>query len=110
MWKSIRDWRLDEKEYFEGSKSGYKNTVEERDVLGEALLDAKKGEYQILAVYKDDRIGRRMWEIGSYVMRLKSYGVRHLHRKRRVHFSGSGGYHGSDDAGSPIWKCAEKQF
>ncbi len=69
------DWRLDEKEYFEGSKSGYKNTVEERDVLGEALLDAQKGEYQILAVYKDDRIGRRMWEIGSYVMRLKSYGV-----------------------------------
>ncbi len=66
------DWRLDNKEYFEGSSSGYKNTVDKRDILQEALADAKKGEYDILAAYKDDRIGRRMWEIGAYVMTLKS--------------------------------------
>lgn len=66
------DWMLDQKEYFEGSNSGYKNTIDKRDILQEALADAKRGEYDILAAYKDDRIGRRMWEIGAYVMTLKS--------------------------------------
>lgn len=69
------DWRLDDKEYFEGSKSGYKTAVSERDTLQEALEDARNGEYDILVAYKDDRIGRRMWEIGAYVMTLKSHNV-----------------------------------
>ena len=69
------DWQLDEKEYFEGSNSGYKNAVADRNILQEALQDAKEKEYDILVVYKDDRIGRRMWEIGAYVMSLKSFGV-----------------------------------
>lgn len=68
-------WKLDKKEYFEGSKSGYKTAVSDRDVLQEAMEDAKNKEYDILIAYKDDRIGRRMWEIGAYVMTLKSYGV-----------------------------------
>ncbi len=59
------DWNLDKKEYFEGSNSGYKNAVADRDVLQEALQDAEKKDYDILVVYKDDRIGRRMWEIGA---------------------------------------------
>lgn len=70
-----KDWILDDKEYFEGGVSGYKNAVIDRDVLQEALMDAQKHEYDILVVYKDDRIGRRMWEIGAYVMQLKSYNV-----------------------------------
>ena len=70
-----KDWVLDDKEYFEGSNSGYKNSVAKRDVLNEALIDAQNKEYDILVVYKDDRIGRLMWEIGTYVMTLKSYGV-----------------------------------
>lgn len=69
------DWKLDGKEYFEGSKSGYKTAVSERDTLQEALEDARKGEYDVLVAYKDDRIGRRMWEIGAYVMTLKSHNV-----------------------------------
>ena len=69
------DWQLDEKEYFEGSNSGYKNAVADRNILQEALQDAKAKEYDILVVYKDDRMGRRMWEIGAYVMSLKSFGV-----------------------------------
>ena len=69
------DWKLDAKEYFEGSNSGYQNAVTDRDVLQEALEDARKKEYDILVAYKDDRIGRRMWEIGAYVMSLKKYGV-----------------------------------
>lgn len=72
---SQSDWQLDEKEYFEGSNSGYKNAVADRNILQEALQDAKAKEYDILIVYKDDRIGRRMWEIGAYVMSLKSFGV-----------------------------------
>lgn len=69
------DWKFDGKEYFEGGVSGYKNSVEERDALQEAYKDAQNKEYDILVVYKDDRIGRRMWEIGAYVMALKSLGV-----------------------------------
>ncbi|WP_369525066.1 recombinase family protein [Dubosiella newyorkensis] len=72
---SHEDWVLDEKEYFEGSSSGYKNPVANRNVLQDALQDARNKEYDILVAYKDDRIGRLMWEIGAYVMELKSYGV-----------------------------------
>ncbi len=68
-------WALDEKEYFEGSNSGYKNTLMKRETLQEALEDARNHEYDILAAYKDDRVGRRMWEMGSYIMALKSFGV-----------------------------------
>lgn len=73
--KNHPDWVLDDKEYFEGGVSGYKNSVAEREALQDALQDAKNGEYEILAAYKDDRIGRRMWEIGGYIMSLKSLGV-----------------------------------
>ena len=69
------DWELDRKVYFEGSNSGYHNAVADRDILQEALQDAQAREYDILVAYKDDRIGRRMWEIGAYVMTLKSYDV-----------------------------------
>lgn len=69
------DWEMDTKEYFEGSNSGYHNSVANRDVLQEALQDAKAGEYQVLVAYKDDRIGRRMWEMGPYIMALKNCGV-----------------------------------
>lgn len=73
--KGHNDWVLDDKEYFEGSNSGYKNAVSDRDILGEIYKDAKAREFDILVVYKDDRLGRRMWEIGGYVMSLKSLGV-----------------------------------
>lgn len=72
--KKHSDWILD-KEYFEGSNSGYKNSVADRDVLQEALRDAESGEYDILVAYKDDRLGRRMLEIPVYIMSLKKYGV-----------------------------------
>lgn len=70
------DWELDtEKEYFEGSNSGYKNSVADRDVLQEAYNDAKKQEYDILVIYKDDRLGRKIQEIPEYIMSLKKFGV-----------------------------------
>jgi len=60
------DWELDDKEYFEGSRSGYKTAVSERDTLQEALEDARNGEYDILVAYKDDRIGRRMYPLHAH--------------------------------------------
>ena len=68
-------WILDEKEYFEGSKSAYKNTAEQRDVLQEILEDARKGEFDILVPYKDDRVGRLMLNTSLYVVTLKKYNV-----------------------------------
>lgn len=69
------DWLLDSKEYFEGGISGYKNSVDERDALQEAYHDAENQEYDILVLYKDDRLGRRMYDIPIYIMSLKNLGV-----------------------------------
>lgn len=76
----IRDqegWKLDDakSEYHELGVSGYKNSVEEREVLQEILTDAKKHEFQILVCYKDDRLGRRENEIPAYIKELADYGV-----------------------------------
>ena len=62
------DWKLDEKEYFEGSNSGYKNSVADRDVLQDALQDARNKEYDILVVTEE------LWR-------------GHLYGERWVHFS-----------------------
>lgn len=69
------DWILDEKEYFEGSKSAYKNTASQREVLQEILQDARNKEFDILVPYKDDRVGRLMWDTPLYIMTLKGLGV-----------------------------------
>lgn len=69
------DWVLDEKEYFEGSKSAYKNTASQREVLQEILQDARNKEFDILVPYKDDRVGRLMWDTPLYIMSLKGLGV-----------------------------------
>lgn len=68
-------WIVDTKEYFEGGVSGYKNSVSERDILQEALKDAKNREYDILLAYKDDRLGRRMEEVPQYIFELKRENV-----------------------------------
>lgn len=73
--KKQPDWVADDKEYFEGSKSAYKNTAEEREILQQILEDAAKKEFDILLLYKDDRIGRLMLDTTVYIMSLKSFGV-----------------------------------
>ena len=40
--KSYPGWILDEKEYFEGSNSGYKNPVADREILQEAYKEDRK--------------------------------------------------------------------
>lgn len=69
------DWLLDEKEYFEGSKSAYKNTASQREILQDILQDARNKEFDILVPYKDDRVGRLMWDTPLYIMTLKGLGV-----------------------------------
>ncbi len=54
------DWILDDKEYFEGSNSGYKNSVADRDILQEIYQDVQNHEFDILVLLKDDHLGRRM--------------------------------------------------
>ena len=70
-----KEWLLDKKEYFEGSKSAYKNTSSQREVLQEILKDAQHREFDILVPYKDDRVGRLMWDTPQYIMRLKELGI-----------------------------------
>lgn len=69
------DWILDEKEYFEGGVSAYKNTAEQRDVLQEIITDAKNAEFDILVPYKDDRVGRLLVDTTRYVLSLKQYDI-----------------------------------
>lgn len=70
-------WELDDvkSEYHELGVSGYKNSVDDREILQEILADAKKHEFQILVCYKDDRLGRREDEIPAYIKELAGYGV-----------------------------------
>lgn len=71
------EWELDSEkpEYYEGGVSGFKNSVEDRQALQDILSDAKKGEFEILVCYKDDRLGRREDEIPQYIKKLASLGV-----------------------------------
>lgn len=69
------EWVFDGKEYFEGSKSAYKNTSLDRQVLQDILRDAQRQEFDILVLYKDDRVGRLMWDTPQYIMKLKEVGV-----------------------------------
>jgi DNA invertase Pin-like site-specific DNA recombinase len=50
-------WRID-KEYYEKGVSGYKVSADDRDAIQELLEAAKRREFDILLVFKFDRIGR----------------------------------------------------
>ena len=52
-----------------------KNTASQREILQEILQDAQNKEFDILVPYKDDRVGRLMWDTSSYIMNLKEFGV-----------------------------------
>ena len=66
-------WVLD-KEYMEGAISGYKNSLEKRDVLQQIMEDAKNHEFDILLAYMSDRIGRKD-EYTVYVATLNQLGL-----------------------------------
>ncbi|MCI9401613.1 MAG: recombinase family protein, partial [Lachnospiraceae bacterium] len=66
-------WVFD-REYIEKAVSGYKNGIEDREVLMEILEDARKHEFDILLTYMSDRIGRRE-EYSFYISTLNNLGV-----------------------------------
>ena len=68
------DWKFCG-EYVEAGVSAYKNSISQRVALQEILQRAKKKEFDILLVFKDDRISRLMNEAPLYIMELKNYGV-----------------------------------
>lgn len=68
-----KEWVFD-KEYMEGAISGYKNSLEKRDVLQQIMEDAKNQEFDVLLAYMSDRIGRKE-EYTAYVATLNQLGL-----------------------------------
>ncbi|PRZ17156.1 DNA invertase Pin-like site-specific DNA recombinase [Laceyella sediminis] len=64
------DWIFTGLEYVEAGVSGFHTHVSKRTGLNRAFEDAKKGLYDILLVYKLDRIGRRSTESLNHAIRF----------------------------------------
>ncbi|MBY6275397.1 recombinase family protein [Symbiobacterium thermophilum] len=72
--KTKPNWVLTH-EYVEAGVSAFKNSATERDVLQDAIEDAKAGEYDILLVWKSDRLSRKAEEYPLILATLFRYGV-----------------------------------
>lgn len=68
------EWSL-VREYTEEGVSAFKRSSEDRDILQQALADAKNGVYQILLVFKADRLSRNSFEYPVMLWRLHQAGV-----------------------------------
>jgi len=64
------------KEFVEGGVSGFKTKVDNRDALVEIKRMANKKQFDVLIVYKSDRIGRTTDESPLVVKYLNDQGVR----------------------------------
>jgi DNA invertase Pin-like site-specific DNA recombinase len=64
------DWEFTELEYIEAGVSGFHTHTSKRTGLNHAFEDAKKGLFDILLVYKLDRIGRRSTESLNHAIRF----------------------------------------
>jgi DNA invertase Pin-like site-specific DNA recombinase len=63
------DWKL-VKEYVEAAVSAYKKGRSERDKLMDAIRDAEDGKYDVLVVWKGDRLSRRIEDFPGIVKDL----------------------------------------
>jgi site-specific DNA recombinase len=63
------------KELSELGVSGFKKSIEERDQLQLIKQGAEKGEFDILVVWKDDRLGRNKFEIPIMLEYLQNKGI-----------------------------------
>ncbi|QDX94591.1 recombinase family protein [Brevibacillus laterosporus] len=72
--QSKSNWVL-EKELSELGVSGYKKSVSERDKIQLIKKGAENKEYDILLVWKDDRLGRNKFEIPFMLEYLKKNGI-----------------------------------
>lgn len=62
-------------EYAEEGVSGFKVSAEDRDVLQQALRDARAGRWQALVVFKADRLSRNSLEYPVVLDRFRRIGV-----------------------------------
>lgn len=68
------EWELSG-EYAEKGVSAFRKGAKNRDVLQEALRAAEEGEFDVLVVWKMDRLSRRMEELPAVVRQLDDAGV-----------------------------------
>lgn len=71
--ESKPDWIFTGLEYVEAGVSGFHTHVSKRTGLNQAFEDAKKGLFDILLVYKLDRIGRRSTESLNHAIKFLRY-------------------------------------
>jgi site-specific DNA recombinase len=64
------DWEFTDLEYVEAGVSGFHTHTSKRTGLNRAFEDAKKGLFDVLLVYKLDRIGRRSTESLNHAIRF----------------------------------------
>ncbi|SMB97165.1 Site-specific DNA recombinase [Thermanaeromonas toyohensis ToBE] len=69
-----RGWEL-VAEYIEPGVSAYKLSSLERDILQDALRDAEAGKYDVLLIFKADRLSRNSFEYPMVLWRLHQAGV-----------------------------------
>jgi site-specific DNA recombinase len=67
------DWEFTGLEYVEAGVSGFHTHVSKRVGLNHAFEDARKGMFDILLVYKLDRIGRRSTESLNHAIKFLRY-------------------------------------
>lgn len=63
-------------EIVEAGVSGWKNSVSQRDALNEIMDKAENKEFDVLVIYQADRLGRRAFEIPTYISELNQLGIR----------------------------------
>jgi len=63
------------REYVEPGVSAYRLSSEERDILQDALKDARLGVYQVLLVFKADRLSRNAFEYPMILWEFYKAGV-----------------------------------
>lgn len=78
--KAIADFCLENnyelvKEYIEAGVSAFKNSANDRDIIENVYQDAKNRLFDILLVFKSDRLSRRSKEYPIILDTLKKYGV-----------------------------------
>ncbi|QGP93435.1 hypothetical protein MGLY_28430 [Neomoorella glycerini] len=73
-YASERGWEL-VAEYLEPGVSAYKLSSMDRDILQDALRDAETGKYDVLLVFKADRLSRNSFEYPMVLWRLHRAGV-----------------------------------
>lgn len=63
------------REYVEPGVSAYKLSFQERDILQDALADAAEGLFDVLLVFKADRLSRNAFEYPLVLWQLRQAGV-----------------------------------